>query len=687
MGNMMERLSRLKRINPLALGKQVLVSIRLLLSTTVFINAYFFMKISDWVFSWRFFPKSLHSLLHPVYAKIKDGIHLLSRKFYRGKSISNLSLVDLAVKNMMFKKSRTLVTIIGMSVGITAIVFLVSIGYGLQNVVISQVIKLEEMQQADVSVQPGSQLKISDEIVAEIESLTHVESVEPVIALVARINYQNSASDVAVYGVTNNYLKNSAMRTTHGEFFSNDETSLPYRSSDDVSAEVKGTTIVRKDVISGEKIGNVQFTVDADAWIPVREAPSVYARVIGYTTRVEGVQTGSEYWGGIYSKEEELDVIIQSPEGDSLEKWIYAPFQLWSKTFCYDRDKECYSDMYQISTEEDKNVQISRKGYITEQDLSIITLETDEAHILGEQDVAGEFDDVEIVSQIELIELEENMEGIVEDLITKVSLDDSAQKVALVNSSMLEVLGIHEDDAVGQEFETIFVVTSNLLDTYNEKVESETATYEIVGVVPQGGAPLFYVPFIDLRGLGITNYSIARVQVSANDHLTNVRQKIEALGFITDSVADTKEQIDSLFSTLRKALFVIGSFALAVAVLGMFNMLTVSLMERTREVGLMKAMGMSAREVRDLFLIESMIMGFYGGIIGIVMGFVAGKLISAVLSAFAIAQGVGYLDISYIPPNFGLIIVVISLAVGTLTGIFPARRATKISALNALRYE
>lgn len=142
-----------------------------------------------------------------------------------------------------------------------------------------------------------------------------------------------------------------------------------------------------------------------------------------------------------------------------------------------------------------------------------------------------------------------------------------------------------------------------------------------------------------------------------------------------------------LFATMRVILAILGMIALGVAALGMFNTLTVSLLERTREVGLMKAMGMKSSEIQELFLTESMIMGILGGFLGIATGFLAGKLAGLILSLFAVFQGVGYIDISHIPASFTVVIILLSLLVGVVTGIYPAKRATKISALNALRYE
>jgi len=195
------------------------------------------------------------------------------------------------------------------------------------------------------------------------------------------------------------------------------------------------------------------------------------------------------------------------------------------------------------------------------------------------------------------------------------------------------------------------------------------------------------VPFIDLRSLGITNYSQVKLIVKDQAELARARRQVEAMGYVTRSVVDTVEQINSLFSTLRTALLLLGMVALAVAALGMFNTLTVSLLERTREVGLMKALGMKSAEVKELFLTESMVMGLFGGVLGIILGVVLGKLLGLILSLAAFSQEAGFIDVSYIPFPFVLTIVLLSLLVGITTGIYPARRATKISALNALRYE
>ena len=100
------------------------------------------------------------------------------------------------------------------------------------------------------------------------------------------------------------------------------------------------------------------------------------------------------------------------------------------------------------------------------------------------------------------------------------------------------------------------------------------------------------------------------------------------MGFKTTSTVDTVKQIESLFSNLRILLTILGMVALGVASLGMFNTLTVSLLERTREIGGMKAIGMVSEEVQDLFLAEAMIMGLSGGFGGLILGSSVGWILS-----------------------------------------------------------
>jgi putative ABC transport system permease protein len=119
----------------------------------------------------------------------------------------------------------------------------------------------------------------------------------------------------------------------------------------------------------------------------------------------------------------------------------------------------------------------------------------------------------------------------------------------------------------------------------------------------------------------------------------------------------------------------------------MINTLTVSLMERTREVGLLKSIGMRSEEVRKLFITESMLIAFFGGVSGILLGAIFGGIISIILSAISVTQGGEYLMVSKIPLFLIFGIVFVSVVIGYATGLYPSRRAVKMSPLDALRYE
>jgi ABC-type antimicrobial peptide transport system permease subunit len=294
--------------------------------------------------------------------------------------------------------------------------------------------------------------------------------------------------------------------------------------------------------------------------------------------------------------------------------------------------------------------------------------------------------DRELLGDLVEVEGESDLEDTF--VVSKVQFPDSFKdRNAVVNRGFLRVLAIDEEDAMGETFTVSFVATQRSELGLQSRIESSSVDYNIVGITPDDATPLFYVPFIHLRVLGIDNYSQVKVVAKDDKDLPTIRQEIEAQGYGTTSVVDTVAEIEGLFSTMRTVLALLGTIALLVAGLGMFNTLTVSLLERTREIGLLKAMGMKSDEVRELFLAESMIMGSLGGFLGIIVGLIVGKILELGLSIYASANGAGAVKIIDMPILFVISIISISFIVGIITGIYPAMRATKISALNALRYE
>lgn len=635
----------------------------------------------------RFCPPVLKQLFQPWLEKIYNQVVHWARR--DNETINRLNLIELAIKNMRAKPSRTIVTAGGMAVGIGTIVFLVSLGYGVERLVINRVARLDELKQTDVSIQAGNPARLNDQTLSQFEQVPEVEYTLPLIGVVGRINYQNSVSDVAVYGVTAEYLRQSAIKPVRGTVFESN-TIAQVVEKNAKNPVVAGATTSKPETKPGYKseIRPVSVEMDTGVWLRVRSAPDANSKLIGHTRRVSAEQAATEVWGYAYAGQPEATA---KDRGRSLGKWITGQFQLWDKTDCDPNQTGCEPGGYELQSTENQTGYIAQLGMTVSEatNTSLATAQT--GQVLGEsislQELLNEDGSVKEGVDEELLKLASESGLIDQESITTIPLADSAEKTAVVNQALLRVLGITENQAINQTFQIQFVVTSDLLSSQAEKVESVAETYSIIGIIPGDESPFLYVPFLDLRGLGIDNYSQVKLVVGNQNQLSRVRQQVESMGFVTNSVVDTVAQIDRLFDTVRVILAGMGIVALSVASLGMFNTLTVSLLERTREVGLMKAMGMKSHEVQDLFLTESMTMGFVGGFVGIGIGFVGGKLLGFLLSVIAVSQGAGLIDVSYIPPLFMTVVFLLSVFVGVFTGLYPAYRATKISALDALRYE
>lgn len=600
----------------------------------------------------------------------------------RKNEISRVDVIELAIQNMKVKKVRTVITIGGMMIGICSIVFLVSIGYGLQQLVIQRVARLEEIRQADVSPQPGGKVVINDKTLADFTNFPTVESALPLIAVVGRVTYQSSVSDVAVFGVTSEYLEQSAIKPARGKVFESNEisTSVSEAMVDEEETEPQEPAL-------GNDIGEVDFNIDDGAWIRVRAEPSTDGQILGYTKFDDAYRTGMEVWGEEYASTDNpsLGKSAQDAENVWLGRWVRAEVPLWKQQACAaDAESDCTTEYVPVEVEGEQSI---KEGYFAEIGMTITGAQPSPVKTTSDIITDSQKEEDEIAEILATIEFASQSAVVVEQPPKQVPLGKESKRLAVVNRAFLNVLGLKESEAIDQTFTASFVIIGGLLADVSEKVESVPAEYTIIGITPDDETPIVYVPFIDLRSMGIQNYSQVKITVEKDKDLPKIRQQIEAMGFATRSVADTVAQINTLFGTLRLILALLGLVALSIAALGMFNTLTVSLLERTREVGLLKAMGMRSDEVRELFLAESVVMGAFGGIGGLIAGFLLGKLLGIILSLFSLAKGEGMLTISYIPFVMAVGIVLLSLTVGVLTGLYPSKRATRISALDALRYE
>lgn len=405
------------------------------------------------------------------------------------ESISNWELGEISLAHLMEKKARTMITIFGVGFGVGFVTFLLSIGYGLESLVISEIARIEDRRQIVVTPTVNTEVVIDQEKYSLIGSVAGVKEMYPLINLATTIYYEGSQTDVVAYGVDPEYLDVTGVYFLNGEVFD----------------QTKPEIVIGSEVLA--MLGVDQNTV------------------LDKSMEVKFIPVGGE------------------------------------------REK----------------------------------IEVGEEAVFGQQN-------------------------------------------------------------------------------YNLE-------YIVAGVVSTSHAPIIYFPIADASASGVEDYSEVLLVLDEFADMAVVRKNIEALGMRTSSIMDTVEQVQSFFTYLRLSLLVIGIVAFFVAVLGMINTLTVSLMERTREVGLLKAVGMRTVEIKKLFITESMFIAFGGGVVGVSLGLLFGGFISLFLSMLSLSRGGEILIVSEIPFLLIFIIILVSVFIGFVTGLYPSRRAVRMSPLDALRYE
>jgi len=429
-----------------------------------------------------FFTKSLSLLILSLLRKINPNKSAQLRKSMTKSNNGDMSLLDLtelSFKNVFFKRFRTLITILGVSLGVGFVVLLVSIGYGVEDLVIAEVTKAQNLNQVDVFPKVGSQLKLNDELVEKVSAISGVSKIYRIKNFPGRIDYKGSTVDVVVYGVESGYLENSPVKKVSGEFLN----------------------------------------------------------------------------------------------------------------------------------------------------------------------------------------------------------DESDKFSAIINSEYLKTLGL-STDIIGE------TLNLNVIQSVPEsEIEAKNIPATIIGVVEDDSPPVIYLKIGSVREYTEDEYSALSIIINKESSLDFVRKQIESLGLETFSIMDTVNQVQQIFTYVRYGLLAFGILAFAIAFLGMINTLTVSLLERTREVGLMKIIGMKKNDIQFLFITESMFIGLLGGIFGILFGILGGYLVSLAVYLLSSSRGVEFMVITSFPFVTALIVILVTTLLSFFTGLYPANRAVKIPTMDAVRYE
>jgi putative ABC transport system permease protein len=183
------------------------------------------------------------------------------------------------------------------------------------------------------------------------------------------------------------------------------------------------------------------------------------------------------------------------------------------------------------------------------------------------------------------------------------------------------------------------------------------------------------------------SYTSLSVRVENPNQVPAVEDAIKKMGFSAFSIVDATRSMRQFFAVLDGFLAIFGSLALAVASIGIVNTLVMAILERRREIGIMKAIGASDADVRGLFFAEAGAMGLVGGTVGVTLGWAIGRLINFGMNIYLERQHFPSAQIWSVPLWLVLSAIVFSIVVSLLSGLYPASRAARLDPVQALRYE
>jgi putative ABC transport system permease protein len=186
---------------------------------------------------------------------------------------------------------------------------------------------------------------------------------------------------------------------------------------------------------------------------------------------------------------------------------------------------------------------------------------------------------------------------------------------------------------------------------------------------------------------GKTTYASLTVRAKSPSQVEKIESAIKDMGFSTFSLLDATRNLRIFFTIFDSLLGIFGSLALAVSTLGIVNTLVMAILERRREIGVLKALGAADRDVKQLFFAEAGVMGLMGGIFGVGMGWVIGRVVTLGTNVYLRRQDLPPAHVFSVPLWLIFGGIVFSVVVSLVAGLYPASRAARLNPVEALRYE
>jgi putative ABC transport system permease protein len=184
-----------------------------------------------------------------------------------------------------------------------------------------------------------------------------------------------------------------------------------------------------------------------------------------------------------------------------------------------------------------------------------------------------------------------------------------------------------------------------------------------------------------------SGYSMVSVKAKSPEDVAGVKQELESRGFRTFAMMDQLNEMRIGFLIMDAVLIAVGMIGITVASLGIINTMVMSILERYREIGIMKAVGATDGDVQRIFLFESGAIGLLGGAFGLALGWVVSLIVNEVANSMMMRHGVPHINYFRFPWWLCLGAIAFSILVSLAAGIYPTRRAARVDPVVALRHD